>query len=628
MGNAGDIDGLARDPEFEEAFLDRAVRMVERDKNHPCVLFWSLGNESGYGPNHERMARWIRERDDSRLIHYEGAFGTHAHDDPAAAAAYRKTTLGLDLVSRMYPSVAWIRDGFLADRAETRPLVLCEYSHAMGNGPGDLKAYWDLFYAHDRLCGGFIWEWTDHAVLTTKPDGTPFYAYGGDFGEFPNDGNFCMDGLVYPDRRPHTGLLEAASVYAPVAFEEIRPGTYAVVNRLDFTRLSERFDLVWRVERDGVRVRGGREAAPDLAPHAKGVWSLPDGLEEGADGRLFLRVSLVERVAQPWCDAGHEVGAAQFELPAAPRRLPATVAHASPLQLRTDGPRLGIVGADFAYGFDLDRGVFTKMTRNGRDVLACAPDFAIWRAPTDNDRNVRHAWSLAGFDHATTQVRSARLEAAGETLVALRVDFAVGGPSRHPAVHATARYAVHADGTVAVAVDARTRTGNPMLPRFGMRFVLPAGHELVRYFGYGPMESYADKRLAAWKSRFETTVDANHEDYLRPQENGSHYGTEWAAVTDGEGNGLLFLGDPDFHFGVSHYTAADLTAAAHPDALVRRPETCVSIDYRQTGIGSHSCGPELDRAFRFDDAAFTMRFRFRPVTSDGYDAFTERDRGR
>jgi beta-galactosidase len=618
-GAAGYYSMLARSPEYEEAFLDRMQRMVERDKNHPCVFMWSLGNESGFGDNHRKMALWTKSRDNTRLVHYESAFSQAEMDNTNAKDPI--DTSCLDVYSRMYPPLAWITDEFLKNKSEKRPLILCEYSHAMGNGPGDLKDYWDLFYKYPRLAGGFVWEWTDHSVKTKTPDGKEYYAYGGDFGDKPNDGNFCVDGLVYPDRTPHKGLLELKSVIAPVRTEavDLRSGKIRVTNLYDFINLSHLL-LEWKVEKDGEIIDHGEIDGIAVAPHKSRIVTLPCSIPERADGRYFLTVSYTLVTNTAWAEKGYEVAFEQFELPVG-RVEKMTVRKSDMPSLHIDKTEneITISGSDFKYVFNRYYGSFTKLEYNGIDMICTKLKFGVWRAPTDNDRYIKHQWMKEGYDRLDTHTYSVSIVSEDEKHISIYSEFSLGGYIVKPVIRAGATWTVYGSGDIVLETEAKVREGVPFLPRFGLKLCMPEGNERVEYFGYGPHESYVDKRRSTWKSRFETTVSSMHENYLRPQENGSHYKTEWAAVTDLNGAGLLFAGMDDFSFNASHYTPEDITAASHPYELEKRNETIIHIDYKVSGVGSNSCGPELLPKYRLDEQNISFKLRMKPVFIEDID---------
>ncbi|WP_248926902.1 glycoside hydrolase family 2 TIM barrel-domain containing protein [Paenibacillus hamazuiensis] len=615
MGSAGKwaegaFHKLSANTEWEAAFVERAKRMVERDKNHPCVVMWSMGNESGYDVNHIAMAEWTRGRDTSRPVHYEGAAPRY-NGNPNIEC--------LDMESQMYASVQYIEE-YAKDETKLQPLFLCEYSHAMGNGPGDLKDYWDVIYKYPKLMGGCVWEWCDHGIKTETKDGTPYFAYGGDFGDKPNDGNFCIDGLVTPDRVPHKGLLELKKVIAPVRLEaaDLENGKVLLTNLYDFIGLSH-LALFWKVEKDGETVQQGHVWQLDAAPHGgTQTLSLPYTLPKDAAGRYFLTLSVWQKEETPWSAAGHEITFEQFELPAAN---PAAVqdhaaAHGSSdhaVQASQDGHLLTIEGFDFRHVFDLYDGTFVKISKHDVDMLAAPAKWSIWRAPTDNDRRIKARWSEDGYDRATMKVYRCEWTQQPDGSVEIAVDYSLGGYIRYPLMHGKTQWRVDAAGSVSVSTNVKVREDLLFLPRFGLQLTMPEGTEEVEYFGHGPHESYIDKRQSVKKSKYLLSVNDMFENYIMPQENGSRYGTEWAIVSNEQGMGLKFTAPAEFSFNAAHYTPEDLTAAEHDYELKPRKETIVHLDYKMSGVGSNSCGPELLEQYRLDEKAFSFELNITPV---------------
>lgn len=594
---AGDFHMLTNDPSWEGMFFDRMVRMVERDKNHPCVIIWSLGNESGYGINHIKMAEWTKRRDPDRLVHFESAAPSYHGSENTAA---------LDLESRMYTPVEQIRD-YAEDPAKTKPLFLCEYCHAMGNGPGDLGVYWETIDRYPALMGGCVWEWCDHAVLTETGNGIPYYGYGGDFDDYPNDGNFCMDGLVYPDRTPHTGLLEVKQVYAPVKAVKLENGTVTIRNRRDFTSLED-IDLVWKIEKNGNTVLHGKIEKLDIPPHGEKDYRLD--LPSHFDGASYLYVSFVQNKDTWYANAGYEVGFHQFELS---HQWNLTPDRISSLTVSQQDSIVHICGDDFVYDFSLDSGVFTQIFCNGQKLLAEPLGFEIYRAPTDNDMYVKKDWEAEQFHKAVLKTYRTELVNQNEDEVVLQSEISIGGPIKMPPVRIKAVWTVKCNGEIAVRLQGKVRETVKFLPRFGLRAVLTKGQERIEYFGYGPHECYCDKNKSVYKSKFATTVDHLFENYLKPQENGSHYGTDWVKITNCQGSGLLVWSLTPFSFNASHYTPYDLEAAQHPHELKKRDETIVHIDYKMSGVGSNSCGPYLLEQFQFREKEFCFDVSIQPV---------------
>ncbi|OXM83318.1 glycoside hydrolase family 2 TIM barrel-domain containing protein [Paenibacillus rigui] len=615
----GAFHKLSANPEWKGAFVERAVRMVERDKNQPCVILWSMGNESGYAENHIAMAQWTRGRDSSRPVHYEGAAPIYKGNPDVSS---------LDLESRMYASVEDIRV-YAEDESQTKPLFLCEYSHAMGNGPGDLKDYWEVIYRYPKLMGGCVWEWCDHGIQAKTADGVPYYAYGGDFGEEPHDGNFCIDGLVTPDRVPHTGLLELKQVIAPIRIEEedLKKGLVRLTNLYDFIDLSH-VALRWKLEKDGRAIQQGSVWELSAAPHAEQLLKLPYELPEAQAEQLLLTISCWLKDETDWAEAGHEIMFRQFELAAAQAAgasaggaVPGQGAggHAAGIQVKEEAGTLTVEGFDFRHMFDMHLGAFTEISRHGVAMLAAPALFSIWRAPTDNDMYIKKKWQDKGLDSAKTKVYHCAWKREGEHAVSVEVRFSLTGYNRYPYLYGEAVWVV--DGTGAIQLDSKIKVREDLefLPRFGLQLTMPQGMEEVEYFGYGPHESYIDKRQSVKRGRYRFKVDELFEHYIMPQENGSRFGTEWAVVSNALGMGLAFQASEAFSFHAAHYTPGDLTKAAHTYELSKRKETIVHLDYKMSGVGSASCGPELLEPYRLNEKEFQYKLTLLPVfKEDGY----------
>lgn len=603
-----EINILSNHPLYKEAYLDRMVQMVERDKNHPSILMWSLGNESGYGVNHLAMGDYVKKRDTSRLVHYEGYFSPKYYD-------LHRNELDnhfLDVYSRMYAPIEWIEDVFLHDEVEHhRPFIQCEYSHAMGNGPGDLKDYWDLFYRHDRLSGGFVWEWADHGIRTTNEDGKSYYAYGGDFKDEPNDGNFCIDGLVYPDRTPHTGLLELKNVLSPMEVELIdaHRGIVKITNRLDYKNL-EHLNLHWLIETDGKVVQEGVVEDLDVPPHASVLYPLNYSFPEER-GHTYLTFSCHLREETWFAPKGYELGFRQFELPVELEK--SMLVPDGQLDVSTHGEEILIKGIDFSYRFNTLDGTLTQFLHKGEERLCSMPKLEIWRAPTDNDRKIKLQWMNFGYHRLKMYVYETTIVEQTKTILKIEVRYALGTYSDEMIAKGVSAWEIYSSGDLRFTTTPQFRKGIPFLPRFGLQWVMPEGFEDVVYFGYGPYESYVDKKQLTRVSKFRTTVDGMYENYLKPQENGSHYQTEYAAIFNESGQGMAFIGCPQFSFNASHFTPHDITDAKHPHELKRRGETIVHLDYQQSGLGSNSCGPELDERYRLQPEPFTFSVRIKPI---------------
>lgn len=602
--SAGPFNILSINPDWKKSFMDRMTRMVERDKNQASVIMWSLGNESWYEVNHIAMAEWARNRDTSRLIHYEGAQYPRVETNPNEES--------LDLVSRMYASPAEI-EKYALDDTNSKPLLLCEYSHAMGNGPGDLKDYWDVIDAYPKLMGGCVWEWVDHGMKTQTAEGIHYFAYGGDFGEKLHDGNFCIDGLVTPDRKPHTGLLEYKKVIAPIKIEAVQlaEGRIRITNRYDFTDLTH-VSVHWKVEEDGVVVQQGYLDDSDVAPHTESIVRIPYELPEVSANRYFLTLTCKMKVDTLWCEAGHELTFEQFELPV--ERIEAVVEPSlAPIHVTQNGHLISIEGFDFQHEFDLYDGTLTRISKHGLQFLQSPATFNIWRAPIDNDAHLKPKWLQEGYDQAVMRVYRSEIIEQTENSVSIGVDFSLGGYIKYPILHGQSIWQFDGTGKINLQVNVKVREGLPFLPRFGLKLTMPQGTEEVEYFGFGPQESYIDKQHSVKKGKYLQTVDELFEPYIRPQENGSRFGTEWVSVSNGQGMGLNFTSDKAFSFNAAHYTPEDLAAASHHHMLVRREETIVHLDYKMSGVGSHSCGPELAPQYRLEENEFEFKLVIRPV---------------
>ncbi len=606
--------GIANNPEWTEATCDRVQRSVTRDKNRPSVVIWSMGNECAYGCTFEAALRWTKEYDPSRLTHYEAARytenpGSHSYED-------------LDLYSRMYPSLEEIRqyyegtpDGSPVDYfayTSKKPYILCEYSHAMGNGPGDMEEYHELMERYPGFCGGFIWEWCDHAIDEgVLEDGRHRYLYGGDHGEFPHDGNFCMDGLVYPDRHPHTGLKEYWEVNRPIRASFDGKDTFTFRNCMDFTDLNGQISCEAHVTVNDHQIYAEPLTLPAI-PVGKSVdvkWSSRTPLI----GRCYVRFVYILQANTPLVKAGHVVGFDEFQLPSS-EEAPAFVHSAGPEapSIISEGHFLTISGAKFVYRFDTSTALFDTLTFAGRSLLDHPMDWQVWRAPTDNDRNIRHEWEAAGFDHIEPWAcgTSSSVE---DGIAVLHTTLSLASASQIPLLKMAVTWNIYGDGTMDCTVDAQRdpRADYPMLPRFGIRLMLPDSMWKTVYSGMGPMESYVDKHHAAYHGTFCADVNDMHEDYLKPQENGSHYDVSSVSIS-GNGLSLRALSDTPFSFNVSPYTKEELTEKAHAFELVRSGSTVLSLDYKQNGIGSNSCGPALLEKYRFDESSFTFAFSLIP----------------
>lgn len=636
--DAKNWDYFTDSDEWTESYLDRAERMFERDKNHVCVIMWSVGNESGTGRNHVAMKKYFHERSPGCIVHSEDVSRRYCQWNKLHYSGVQSGSVvnidyhdATDVMSFMYwPSEDCVKY-IINNKAIDVPLFLCEYSHAMGNGPGDLKEYWDIIYKHDKFFGGCVWEFTDHSVaIGDKLYTDPHFTYGGDFGDKPNSSNFCVDGLVYPDRRIHTGLLEYKQAIKPFAVTEadIENGSFRVRNLRYFKDLSD-LDILWSFTQRGKKLREGRFVAQAIKPQTSRRFTVDlSGVDMTLGGELY--VSMVQNTATEWAPVGYEVGFEQIRLEERIEK-PSVASTADRLiELDDDGRFVTVTDSEAVYTFDRKLGAPISIMDNGRELLASAVLPTIWRAPTDNDRRIRRDWEEMGYHRAHPNCKSMRVVSANENQVVLEARIDICAYNRRNVLELTVRYTVvSGEGLM---VDTHAVRNDPFfaeritapLPRFGYEFKMTEDNERLAYYGRGPVESYADKRLASYQGVFETTVSEHFEHYVRPQENMAHADTEWVAVSNLTGHGMLLLSTGRaFSFNCSHYTPRQLTDTAHDYELVPLKETVVNIDYKNAGIGSNSCGPVLKDCYRINDTEFDFSFRLKPVFVNDAEPFDE-----
>lgn len=602
---------VAKHEDWYETVKDRVERLIERDKNRPCVISWSMGNESGYGPNFEKVIAWAKERDTSgRFIHYEG----EADYGKMCRSSHLENPInGSDVFSRMYASPEYCKGFCSENHRDSRPYMLCEYSHAMGNGPGDLKDYWDVIYSEPRFIGAFVWEWCDHAFYAGETDdGRPKFFYGGDSGEWPNDGNFCVDGLVFPDRRPHQGLEELKYVIQPVKVDaiDLERGIFKITNLYDFLYLS-RFECRWELTVNGKTAYSGSLGALAIPAHKSREVSLEYKLPQS--GRCYIRFSFVQLGIGELTEEGEQMAFAQFELPVKPAQYHAVLPRTT-VTVEGNGQRIQISGENFCHVFDKNLAAFRQLSFKGTKMLNSPMSFNIWHAPTDNDMSVKNDWFKLGYDKAATRVYSTNVEIKlGNCVIEQKI--ALVTPSKPVWVTADVTWLINRAGDVELTCSVKRTDGVKYLPRFGLRMMLDKSFDKVDYFGYGPSESYIDKHRSQYIGRFKKTVDEMYVDYIRPQENGNRYNTRWAAITNGSGTGFVVVGDDGFDFSALPYTQEELQRAAHDYELNKCGKTVLCVDYRHIGMGSGSCGPQLADKYQLEPE-FTYHMTFRPITGE------------
>ena len=589
-------------PEWEKPIVERGVRMVRTLKNHPSIICWSLGNEAGYGCNIEKEAEAMRAVDPDRPLHYE-------------RCRTQEEYLGhFDFYSRMYVSVdAWPET--VREYEGKLPAILCEYGHAMGNGPGSLADYWNTFRACKNTQGGFIWEWCDHGIRTKTPSGEEYYAYGGDFGDKPNDGNFVADGLVFPDKTPTPGLLELKQVISPVRCEaaDLKKGTVTLINDYDFLTLGHLF-IAWSVTGNGKTVQSGFLPSPAVPPHSavelRIPFALPGRPEPGAE--YFLNLRFLTGRETIWAPAGHEIRFVQFALPV-PTVLRRPMNRGS-VRLTRSGEvcRLEAAGAEYLY--DLTKGALVSWKQEGVVLLKTSPKLNFWRPPTDNDneRWMAREWRETGWDAMQQRVKGSELEEMAEG-IRIRTSARVAPCSKRYGFDCEYNWLFRGDGTVELSLSGmftnpEGKTPIHRLPRYGVEFLLPESFTRTAWFGLGPGEAYSDSCEAQHVGFFKNTVDGPFTNYARPQENGNRHQVRRMAVYDGKGAGLLACGNPVFDFGLSRYAMETIEKARHPYALKPAGGIICHIDGKQCGLGSGSCGPKPMEKYRIPYESFAFSF--------------------
>ena len=577
---------LCSNPQWATAFVDRAVGMVERDKNHPCIYAWSLGNESGCGENHAAMAGWIRHFDPSRTIHYEGA----SHN-----AYYNKidnlNMATTDFIAPMYAAVDACID-WVKNQKDPRPFILCEYSHAMGNSNGNLKEYFEVFEKYHGLQGGFVWEWIDHGIKQVDENGTEYWAYGGDFGDEPNDSNFCADGLVWPDRTPHPAMFEYKKLAQPLKISaiDVAQGRFEIFNKNYFIDLSY-LEIVWELKVDGKVIQSGTMPMPAIAPRQKEEIKLNiDKINDNS----YLRLSFRRTSDTLWSKVGEEIAWEQFKM-----------------------PFKAINNSSIQTSFELNPGSNFENILELNNLPSATVSSSIWRAPTDNDgiknmikaddeSRVLNVWVKKGVDKSKTTVESSKFE-DGKLLISQIVEC------RETAINHKQVYSPLPGGAILVENTFDVPEDLSDLPRIGVVLDLPGNLDKVEYFGLGPYENYIDRKAGVWFDQFKDTVDNMYTPYILPQENGSRCEVSWTSLRDADGNGIMIIAPETMQFTVSRFSAQQMYEAKHTNEL--KSENCVYLylDYAQRGLGTRSCGPDTMDKYKLSSGIFHFDFIMLPV---------------
>ncbi|NJN24554.1 MAG: DUF4981 domain-containing protein [Cyclobacteriaceae bacterium] len=601
---------LSNDPQWHNAYVDRAIRMVERDKNHPSVIFWSLGNESGYGPNHAAMSAWIKDYDDTRYVHYEGAQSNYGLLDPP----------GVDMISRMYsPIDEMVR--WANHPVDHRPVIWCEYAHAMGNSLGNFYKFWDAIRENKRIIGAFIWDWTDQGILQTDASGKKYWAYGGDFGDKINSGNFCINGVISADQKPKPVTWEVKKIHQPIVIKaaDVLHGKLSVHNWHHFTDLSV-YDINWQLEENGQVIQEGTVPALKTLPAETAPLDIPvktPELKPGAD--YYLKVVFKTNADNAWSQKGHIVAWEQFKMPYA--TIPAPVASLSDfgtIKAVETPDAITISGQEFETIISKNTGLLSSYKLKGKETMAAplAPNF--WRPPTDNDVGSQMPvalgiWKEAG---AARTVKAVSLTQINDKVARVVVETLLDK------VHSSlaTSYTVYGNGEILVKYDFLAGGGLPNIPRIGMQMQIDGQYDQLQWYGPGPYETYWDRNMGSSVGRYTRSVKDDFYQYVRPQESNNHWNTQWASLTNAAGEGMLISGDNPLSFSAWPYTMEDIEKAGHINELPERDIITVNIDHLQQGVGGDDSWSQQARPhpeFRIPARDYSYSFSIKPVGKSG-----------
>ncbi|MFC4387936.1 glycoside hydrolase family 2 TIM barrel-domain containing protein [Gracilibacillus marinus] len=615
---------ISEDSEWQEAYLDRMIRMVERDKNHPCIIMWSLGNESGYGKNHDAMYQWTKKRDPSRLVHYEGECRTimnasdkNPNEDPVSSDVFTTMYTDIDILERVG------KKGNLKT-----PHIVCEYAHAMGNSPGALKEYWETFYRYPRLQGGFVWEWMDHGIRKTTESGEEYFAYGGDFGDEPNDSNFVMDGLVMSDHTPSPALLEYKKVLEPVIVERVEwdKQTVYVTNRYDFISLNH-LQLVWTVEVDGRILDSNVVCLEGTQPwETKAVkldYTLPYQISANTD--YYVNIQFVLARDTIWAKKGYELAWAQYQIPTKATLPPLPRLQCHTLKVKEQNSCLQVIGEDFTISFNKISGQLSEWVYRGEKLLTQSPQLNFWRALIDNDMYETNQWKPVSnkkyWEQYGLHLLQHRLERIEYEMdldnkkVKVETKLRIAPPKLAWSIDTSYSYEIYASGDVKVTVSGELNGDTPAyFPRIGLQMKMPQVFDIVKWYGRGPGEAYVDSKEANRFGIWHRNVDQLFTNYAVPQENGNRHQTKWMSLSEEKGQGLLIIGAPEFDFSVQKYDRKNIDEARHTHELKKQDSLTVHVDYKQHGLGSASCGPDVLKKYQLNAEDFIFSIRIVPFS--------------
>lgn len=596
----GDIGEISKDPKWKNYYVERMKRMVERDKNHPCIIMWSLGNESGFGCNFEAMADWCHKKDSTRLVHYEGDFDVEV----------------ADVVSTMYSSHEKMEE-YGKKKNMDKPHILCEYAHAMGNGPGGLKEYWDIFYKYKRLQGGFVWEWVDHGIRQYTEDGREYFAYGGDFGDEPNNSNFCCDGLLRPDRTPTPGLYQYKKIIEPVKVEEVdlKNGEVKVKNIYDFISL-DHLQLSWNVEGDGKVLQSGILSMPHIEAGKSEVIKIPVDFDKEYNIKtdLWLNIQFVLAVDTDWAHKGHVVAWEQLKLPVEiANQTVMNVAKMPKLKMKEDVKFINIEGYNFNLVFNKLKGQIHSWSYEGVNIMDEGPKLNLWRAPIDNDMYIAKDWKKKGIHLLHHRIDDVQTVVEEDRLVTITVKTLNSPPNGDWSLECDYIYKVYGSGDIEIKVKGNPKGKLPeTFPRIGWQMKLPEAMSRVEWYGRGPGESYVDSKEANPFGIYTSTVEDLYTPYVYPQENGNRTDVKWVSFNDSRGIGFLVLAEETLNFSAHYYTMEDIEKAKHLTDLTKRDFITLNIDYKHNGLGSNSCGPVPLPQHKLSPEKFEFSLRWKP----------------
>lgn len=595
----GDWSELSNAPKWERAYLDRATRLVNRDRNHPSVIIWSLGNESGYGQNHDRMAKWIREADPSRPIHYEGAGDAEM----------------VDIVSVMYPSIKELRLAGENQQNDPRPFFMCEYAHAMGNSPGSLREYWETINKFPRLIGGCVWDWVDQGLRHTHQNGEKVFFYGGDYGDRPNDGNFCINGLVNPDREPHPGLNELKYWLQPVSITlEDRSGpTIKLTNHFDFLGITHLL-AKYAFKTEGVILAAGTLPDIELGPGETKTVQLTGLKTEWPGGKdIFLETEYTLKTATSWAPEGHVVAKMQvlFQKSQKTKRLEIKDERVpfSILEGQDDG-HWHVSRKNQTFVIHKNTGWIVDWIIEDQEILQEPLTLNLWRAPTDNDVLIAKEWYLDGLDRLRFKNKDSWLKQDETHSISIGTSGLAAADGLKPNSAYQLIYRFLPTGEMILDLEFTPLNFMTRLPRLGLKTCLNKHFSEVGWYGRGPHESYSDRKDSALIDHYQMKISELFHPYIRPQENGNRSDVRWLRLSGTDMPTIRIYGRPLLNFSIHHCTLENLTTAQHTDEVKWQPQPELYLDFAQTGLGSHACGPDALPKYRLTPHVYNFTLIF------------------